>query len=116
MKTSAGTPDLGEATERRGRRSLAERRSNYDGPVAPVSVHVERLADLESALIELGLDGGRPTIVVAGGAGGLAEPELDRLRPLFTELVLAAARLGAAVVDGGTDAGVMRLLGRARVE
>jgi len=84
--------------------------------VAPASVHVERLADLESALLELGLAGGRPTIVVAGGAGGVAEPELDRLRPLFTQLALAAARLGAAVVDGGTDAGVMRLLGRARVE
>ena len=82
--------------------------------MAPVRVHVERTEDLEPALRELALDGGRPTVLVVGGAGRLAGSELDRLRPLFTRLAAVAERLGAAVVDGGTDAGVMRLLGRAR--
>jgi SLOG in TRPM, prokaryote len=41
--------------------------------------------------------------------------DLDRLRPLFEQgLVPGAERLGVVVIDGGTDAGVMHLIGRAR--
>ena len=43
------------------------------------------------------------------------ESDLARVRPLFTEsLALLAKRLGAAVIDGGTNSGVMQLMGRAR--
>jgi hypothetical protein len=41
--------------------------------------------------------------------------ELIRLRPLFARgLAPLAERLGVVVIDGGTDAGVMHLIGRAR--
>lgn len=40
--------------------------------------------------------------------------ELRRSAPLFRPLVELASRFGAAVFDGGTDTGVMRLMGRAR--
>jgi hypothetical protein len=56
-------------------------------------------------------------MVVVGGAAGLEGDGLEQLRPLFRDaLASVAERLDAFVIDGGTDVGVMRLLGRARSE
>lgn len=74
-----------------------------------------RLAELPSFLEELGLVSPQPTLVVVGGAGGLTGSALAHLRPLCSDVVVPlAAELGVAVVTGGTDSGVMRLLGRSR--
>ena len=52
-------------------------------------------------------------LVLAGDAAG-GTLAADELRPLFEEVLIPrAAAHGACIVDGGTDAGVMRLLGRA---
>jgi hypothetical protein len=75
---------------------------------------VEAMDDLPRALGELGLGTGRPTIALVGGAGSVDEATLERLRAIFASLVPTVERLGATVVDGGTDAGVMRLLGSER--
>lgn len=72
---------------------------------------------LSGVLRVLGLQRPRPVIVLVGGAGGLDDSSLDRLRSLFAAgLAPLAGDLDAYVVDGGTDAGVMRLMGEARVE
>ena len=71
--------------------------------------------DLPGSLRVLGLQGPCPVIVLVGGAGGLDDSSLARLRPLFSKaLAPLAGELGGCVVDGGTDAGVMRLMGEAR--
>lgn len=45
----------------------------------------------------------------------MTRTDLDRLRPLFAEVLAPLGEdLGAVVVDGGTDAGIMRLMGQAR--
>jgi hypothetical protein len=80
------------------------------------TARVERLEELESALGGLGLGQARPTLVLVGGAEGIEEDDIAELEPFFTELARTADQLGAAVVDGGTDAGVVRLMGRARAE
>jgi hypothetical protein len=68
-----------------------------------------------AALRHLGLRPPQPVLVVVGGAGGLAEADVAPLRSLFSDgLAPLAERRGAAVMDGGTDAGVMRLMGEAR--
>ena len=47
----------------------------------------------------------------------MSDADMARLRPLFVEtLAPLAEALGAFVVDGGTDAGVMRLMGQAHAE
>jgi hypothetical protein len=84
--------------------------------VDPIVFRVERPEELESAMRALGLDGGRPTLALVGGASQMGEAEPERLRLLFAELVSILERLGGAAVDGGTDVGVMKLLGRARAE
>jgi SLOG in TRPM, prokaryote len=73
-----------------------------------------QFADLAAAVGELGLDGGRQVLVVVGGASGLDEPGKERLRSLFSQVLVPVARAwDAVVVDGGTDSGVMQLLGQA---
>jgi hypothetical protein len=78
------------------------------------TVEIENRSEVKHALRNWGLGAARPVIVVVGGAGSLNEK--DRvLPPLFRDGIAAAAEeAGAAVVDGGTDAGVMRLMGVAR--
>jgi len=72
---------------------------------------------LAEAVNEMGLKQHGPTLVLVGGAGRLRPRDLELLGPIFTEaLVPLVQRLGVAVVDGGTDAGVMGLMGRARDE
>ena len=69
---------------------------------------------LPSALADAGLTIPSPVVVLVGGAGGLDATALSRLAPMFTAgLVPALRQSGAVAVDGGTDAGVMRLLGEA---
>ena len=84
-----------------------------DGHTARVA-RPRQFADAASAVSELGLGGGRRVLVVVGGASGLDEHGKKHLRALFSQvLVPAAIAWNAAVVDGGTDSGVMQLFGQA---
>lgn len=71
-------------------------------------------SELDDALTALGLRDDVPVLVVVGGAGGMAADELVALRPVFDDVVAVLEERGGTAVDGGTDAGVMRLLGEAR--
>jgi hypothetical protein len=69
---------------------------------------------VETLLDELDLSEPRPVVIVIGGADALdpgCEPKLGRL--LERGLIRAAAATDATIVDGGTDSGVMRAVGRA---
>lgn len=70
---------------------------------------------LPDVLARLGLPAPRPTLVLIGGADGLDPAVAPLLAVLFRHTVAPlCARLGALLIDGGTDAGVMALMGRAR--
>jgi len=57
----------------------------------------------------------RPVLVLVGGASGLTEPEVHQLAEHLRTFVLPViSRMGAVVIDGGTDSGVMRAIGRTR--
>jgi SLOG in TRPM, prokaryote/Protein of unknown function (DUF4231) len=80
-------------------------------------IRLAELAEVPGRLTELGLRGPRPVVVLVGGADGLDDHQLARLRPLFEEgLAPLADALGACVIDGGTDTGVMGLIGQARAK
>jgi SLOG in TRPM, prokaryote len=87
----------------------------FDGGHAARVARPSQFADLAPAVAGLGLRGRRPVLVVVGGAAGLDEADKGRLSTLFSLALLpAVASRHAVVVDGGTDSGVMQLLGRAR--
>src|SRR4051794_25046244 len=76
---------------------------------------VQRLEDIPGVLSAFGLDTARPVLVCVGGAGGMDEDVLTQFTALVTDVVVPVldAR-SAAVVDGATDSGVMRVLGKSR--
>lgn len=77
-------------------------------------VQVRQKIDIPIALQTLGLYP-RPTLVLIGGASHVSSSDFDRIQRLFVEVLAPLAEeLGAIVVDGGTNAGVMQLIGQAR--
>jgi len=79
------------------------------------AIQVNTFAELPTALYSLGLRPFSPTLVLIGGASGISQDYMLRLRDLFIEVLAPLVQAtGACVVDGGTDAGIMRLMGQAR--
>lgn len=70
---------------------------------------------LSETLQHLQLKEPTATLVIVGGAAGLSSDYLERLQRLFTDVVCPIAQtLKLCVIDGGTDVGVMQLVGQAR--
>jgi hypothetical protein len=75
---------------------------------------ISSVADLRAALAPLAGAGGRPVLVLVGGAGGMDAAQEEAVRAAFAaHVVPVVAGAGAVVVDGGTDSGVMRAMGAA---
>ena len=85
-----------------------------DGLAMPSFARVAQPADLSTALKALGLAVRRPVLVLVGGAGGMTPDHLASMAEAMERIAPALDRWGAAVVDGGTDSGVMRVMGQAR--
>ena len=81
----------------------------------PVIEQMGDRADLSAVLSRCGLSGPRPVLVSVGGAGGMSDRHLAAMSDLLRNHILPLlATHGAAVVDGGTNSGVMRVMGQAR--
>jgi hypothetical protein len=76
---------------------------------------VDIVSSLPATLDALAVARGRPVLVVVGGAGKMSQEHLSRTAAVLSEQVVPVLdRLGVTVIDGGTDSGVMRVIGRAR--
>lgn len=80
------------------------------------AIRVESPEYLASAMDSLGFHAPRPILVILGGAAKMDEDDFNRLKSFFKVLTLLVEELGASVVDGGTDFGVMQMIGQARAE
>jgi hypothetical protein len=72
--------------------------------------------DTDPQTILKALDLAQPNalIIVFGGAKGLDDSRKTRLAELFSDAIApAAAELGALIIDGGTQSGVMAMMGEA---
>ena len=79
----------------------------------PVLVRVTERAGIAAALKVSGVDVGVEAVVLVGGAGGMDDAETDALAEVLRFAVVPIVlRRGATVIDGGTDSGVMRSVGR----
>jgi hypothetical protein len=78
-------------------------------------IEVSEMGELAIALEQIGLSGSYPVLVLVGGASQISAADFHRIQNLFVNILAPIAQdLGAYVVDGGTDAGVMHLMGNAR--
>lgn len=81
------------------------------------TARIRRSSELPDTLDLMELHYPRPTLVLVGGASGMSNGYLAQLRWLFTDILSPLAdSLGMAVVDGGTDCGIMQLIGQARAD
>jgi hypothetical protein len=77
----------------------------------------DAIANLAETLGEFGQEVDRPVLVIVGGASRVSAESMARLQSLFTHVLAPIAEsVNAYVIDGGTDAGVMRMMGQARHE
>ena len=53
----------------------------------------------------------RPVLVSVGGAGGMTPDDLAVMAKALERIIPALDRWGAAIVDGGTESGVMKVMG-----
>lgn len=78
-----------------------------------IAVYVDPITSLPTALTQLGFHATRPTLVLIGGAGGLTAEDAEQLKGLFQTVICPLAEAADwIVIDGGTDAGIMRLIGQ----
>ncbi|MEU6584393.1 hypothetical protein [Nocardia sp. NPDC046763] len=82
--------------------------------MTPRILYADTMAGLVQAVRSAGIARNRPVLVLIGGASRM-DP---RLKPILCDLFVKSLipmveRLGGAIVDGGTDAGIMRVIGRA---
>lgn len=81
----------------------------------PATITVASESDLYDALRANAIETPRPVLVCVGGAAGVTEEDLAALAELLNvHLIPAVDKSSITVVDGGTDAGIMRLLGQGR--
>ena len=79
-----------------------------------VVVTAPRDANAKTILDALGIASPRAVILLFGGAAGLDDSRKAHLATLFADGVTpVAAELGALIIDGGTQSGVMAILGEA---
>lgn len=84
-------------------------------PLSTAVVKIQDPSTLPAVLTELDLNQSRPTLALVGGASKLSAADYARIQSLFTTVLAPLAEKHSLyVVDGGTDAGVMKMMGEAR--
>jgi hypothetical protein len=86
------------------------------GPVQKPAIVVSPLGDPQVIVQAFGLGRPRPTIFITGGAGQMTEYDIKLTQQVVEEGIASfAERYHVTVIDGGTDAGVMQMIGDARL-
>ncbi len=80
----------------------------------PPSARVGQPADIPVVLRTLGVAVRRPVLVSVGGAGGMTPDQMAVMAKALERIVPALDGWGVAIVDGGTDSGVMQVMGQLR--
>jgi hypothetical protein len=87
--------------------------STADGPAI---IPVANVGDLDRALRDNAVQTERPVLACVGGAAGIDDGDLAALAEMLTTHVVPVVdKCSATIVDGGTDSGIMRLIGQARL-
>lgn len=89
----------------------------FDNGHTASSIRVETESDLYSLPKYFGVVRSRPVLVLVGGASKMEPEAFTRLQRFFNEVLAPIAEtLNVTAIDGGTDCGVMQLMGQARTQ
>ncbi len=78
------------------------------------AVNIAEDQEIPEALTQLGIHHPRPVIVLVGGAGGIGWLDRFPMRKAIRIVAQLAEKTHSAVVDGGTQAGIMAEIGKQR--
>ena len=81
-----------------------------------LKIEINATDKIPQALKMLGFEKTQPVIVIVGGAGGIREEDWEPIRQAMDTIIQIAHETGAAIIDGGTDSGVMAISGQIRAE
>lgn len=79
-------------------------------------VAIDTYDELPQAFVSLGFESHYPVIVVVGGAGGVRDEDHAAIRQAIDIIAQTAQGLAAVVIDGGTQSGIMEIMGQIRSE
>lgn len=117
MHTTPENPVSGTAEPDSGQSTSPEKSFMIKFPTghfAP-AVRIEPEGDPQEVIDTFGLSVPRPTIFISGGAGGMSDDDIVRTRDIIENCIARfAAEHNITVIDGGTEAGVMQMMGEAR--
>ena len=80
----------------------------------PPHVRVRQPGELPAALRALNVGVHRPVLVFVGGAGGMTPDHLAVTAKALERVIPVLEEWQTAIVDGGTDSGIMKVTGRLR--
>jgi hypothetical protein len=79
-----------------------------------IIIQAEEQNDIRHTVEATGLNNTLPVLVVVGGASGVTRYQKQVIDHIMEQVATLAEDIGAAIVDGGTDAGIMASIGQAR--
>ncbi|MDX1991265.1 MAG: hypothetical protein SF029_02680 [bacterium] len=88
----------------------------FDNGNRAKAVHIPAESDPGQVLRILGFNRPQPSIFVSGGASAMSEDDKRMVRRIMAEVASFAEERKAVILDGGTESGVMQMLGDVRKE
>lgn len=86
----------------------------FDNGNTARAVRIKSSEGVGEALAALGMQKPSPTIFVSGGAGGMSDKDKGLTKSIVKAVCQFAEEQGAIIVDGGTESGIMQMLGDLR--
>jgi hypothetical protein len=93
---------------------MSTRQLLLKGGVTIAAVNIKEDKDIQQALIDLQIPHPTPVIVLVGGASGIEWLDVFPMRKAVRLIARLAQETGSVVVDGGTQAGIMKEIGKQR--
>lgn len=88
---------------------------NFEGGHSSTAIQVEPNSSVDDIVSALGLKTPSPCLFISGGAGNMSDEDIAKTRMIMDDGVAKfASEHGITVIDGGTESGVMQMIGEAR--
>lgn len=88
---------------------------NFKEGRASTAIQIEADHSVDDIVSAFGLKTPSPCLFISGGAGNMSEEDIAKTREIIDKGVAKfASQHGITIVDGGTESGVMQMIGEAR--